>query len=110
MPLIPLQDAIIVNNTGNVLQRNIEARSYNHFCSGKAINITYNEYVFVALSIQHATHTRHIVICALPRSTIFLPHYLINGSIFRTKFIEPKMCGLIFSANFVWNISHCKKN
>ena len=35
------------NNTGNV-------RSRNHCCSGKAINIKYYEYVFVALFIQHA--------------------------------------------------------
>jgi len=27
--------------------------------------------VFVALDIQHAMHMRYIVICGLPRSTIF---------------------------------------
>jgi hypothetical protein len=36
------------------VQRNTEACSCNHFCSGKAIYITYSEYVFVALCIQHA--------------------------------------------------------
>jgi len=40
--------------TGNVRKRNIEARSCNHCCSGKAVSITYSESVFVALVIQHA--------------------------------------------------------
>ena len=45
--------------------------SYNHYCRGKAISITYSECVSVALVIQHAMRIRHIVICGLPRSTIF---------------------------------------
>ena len=53
------------------VQRNIEARSYNHCCSGKAINITYCECVFLALGIQCAMRMRHIVICGLPRSAIY---------------------------------------
>ena len=50
---------------------NIEAPSYNHCCSGKAINITYSECMCVALVIWHAMRMRHIVVCGLPRSTIF---------------------------------------
>ena len=53
------------------VERQTEARSRNHFCSGKAISITYSEYVFVALDVQHAMRMRHIFICGLPRSTIF---------------------------------------
>jgi len=52
--------------------RNNEARLCKHCCSGKAINITYYEFVFVDVGIQHATHRSHIVICGLPRSTLFL--------------------------------------
>ena len=54
---------------------------------------------------------RHIVICSLPGSTIFFPHYPINGTILEKKKVtEHKMCVLTISKIFVWNISHCKKN
>jgi hypothetical protein len=36
--------------------------------------------------------------------------YLINITIFEKKVIEHKMCFLIFSTNFIWNISHSKMN
>jgi hypothetical protein len=47
---------------------NIDARSYNHCYSGKAISVTYSECVSVDLSEMCM---RHIAICGLPRSTIF---------------------------------------
>jgi hypothetical protein len=37
------------------------------------------------------------------------PHYLINGTTFEKKIIEHKIYILIFSTNFVWNITHTKK-
>ena len=41
----------------------------------------------------------------------FSPHCLINGKIFgKEKIIEYKTCVLIFTATYVWNISHLRKN
>jgi hypothetical protein len=51
--------------------RNIEALLCYHFCSGKAISITYSECVFVALVIQHAMRIRQIAICGLSGCTVF---------------------------------------
>jgi hypothetical protein len=43
-------------------KRNVEARSYNHCCSGKAVRIAYPHCVFVALGIRHAKRQRLTVI------------------------------------------------
>jgi hypothetical protein len=92
------------------VERNVQARSCNRFCSGKAIIITYSLCVFVVLGIQHAMRMRHIVICVLSRSTVFFPRYPINGKIFGKKVNWLEMSVLIFSTTFVWNISHSKEN
>jgi hypothetical protein len=59
----------------------------------------------VAVLIQQATYCLH----PLWLHHIFR-HYLINGTIFGKNVIEYKMCVLIFSTTFIWNISHSKKN
>ena len=64
------------------VQRNIEAPSCNHCCNGKAISITYSEYAYLALGIQHAMLIRHIVSCGLSGSTIFFYTLSQNGTIF----------------------------
>jgi len=43
-------------------QSNIQARSRNPCCRGKAIIITQSECVSAALIIKHAIRTHHIVI------------------------------------------------
>jgi len=61
-----------INRTGNVY--NIEARSRNHFCCGKAISITYSECVCVCSLNYPACKARapyYFVICGLSGTTIF---------------------------------------
>jgi hypothetical protein len=60
------------NERGNVHITHSEARSRNYFCRRKAISITYYEYVFVALVIHHVKHTRRVINCGLPDSTVSL--------------------------------------
>jgi len=61
--------------------------------------------VCVALGIQHAMRIRRII-CGLPHSTTFFPHYLINGTIFERKkkrFLNIK-CVLLVSLQILTEI------
>ena len=95
------------------VQRNIEARSFNHFCSGKAIRITYFECVCVCVcvnSISYPACNAHAPCCRqypAPLYNIF-PHYLTNSTIFEETVIEHKMCVFVFCTTSVWNISRSK--
>jgi len=89
--------------------RKNDARSYNHCCSGNVISVTYCDCGFVSSVIQHGKSMRLIVICGLHPLEYFstLSH---KRHFFLEKGTEHKMCVLIFSTTFVWNISHSKKN
>jgi hypothetical protein len=63
-------------------ERNIEARSRNNCCRGKAIRITCSECVFVASVIRHAI--AHVQCNHLWPDRLYriFSYYLINGAIF----------------------------
>ena len=77
------------------VQCNFEVPLRNDCCRGKAISITYSEFLFVALVIQHAKRRRRIILSSVASSP--LPHFLT-------------LSFLIRSTNFVWNVSHSVKN
>jgi hypothetical protein len=90
---------------------NIGARSWLQSLCGKVICITYSVCVSVALGIQHAVRMRLLYCHPLPARLYDIFPHLINSKVFGKEIVtEHKMCVLIFSTAFVWNISHPKKN
>ena len=84
------------------VQRKIRARSCNHRCTERAINIKYSECVFVALVMQpamcmHCTISSSVACLAVP-CFYTLSH---KWQDIREKFIEFRMCVLIFSTTSV---------
>jgi len=52
------------------------------------INVYRSSSKVSVILIQYGMRMRHIVICGLPRSTIFFPHYLINGTFFEKTLLN----------------------
>ena len=80
---------------------------HNHFCHGKAISITYTEYMSVALVIEHAKCMHCIILSSV--ACLVLP-YFSPLFVFWREVTEHEMCVLIFYTTFVWNCYHSKKN
>ena len=77
------------------VESDIQARSQNHCCSGKAIIITHCERVFVDLDIQYAIRMRHIILpsVACPAAQHFSP-LSHKGTIFGGKKVIKRNNGL----------------
>ena len=93
------------------IYRNIEARSCNHCCCRKTINITYSECTFVASVIQHITRMRCVILSVTFRLYHIFPtlSHKRHNILKKKTVTERKMCALIFSTAFVRNISCSKK-
>ena len=97
----------VCNKAENLHKTQHTGTFVNHCSSGKAINITYFESVFVALGTQREIRMRHIVICGLPGSTVFF-HIIINSTIFGNKISNINFFYFIFSRTVIGNTSHYK--
>jgi hypothetical protein len=93
------------NKTGN--NRYNEARSRNHCCSGKTVSIPHSECVSLALVIHHVKRMRRIVLSSVACPAILQFFTLFHKRHdFRENVTEHKMCVLIFSTTFIWNVCH----
>jgi len=54
----------------NVYKRNIEARSRDRCCHGKAISVAYSQCVSLALLIQRAKRMRHMILSFVAYSAV----------------------------------------
>jgi len=75
------------NKTGNIGITNIEARSCNHCCSGKAMSITY-----CMCSFRYPACNAHAPYCHLRPAPLYhiFPRNLINGTISEKKLLNIK--------------------
>jgi hypothetical protein len=85
---------------------NMQERSRNHCCYGKAITVTYTECVSVALINQHAKRMRHIILSYV--ACLAVPYFSTlshKRHDFGKIFTEHEKCVLIFSTTFLWHFS-----
>ena len=101
------------------VQNAIQERQWEYNATMKRVRATIvvveNQWVLHNLnvcicSLRYPARNAHAPYCHLwpaPLYSILLP-FLINDKIFEKKVTEYKMCILIFSTTFIWNISHSK--
>ena len=92
-------------------KRNIDARSRNHYCSDRAIIITYSECVSVASVIQHGTRMRRTILSSV--ACLDLPYFSTlphKRHFLRKKILLSLKCVFYFHDIISWNISHSKDN
>ena len=91
--------------------RSIEARSRNHCCSGKAMNIIYSVCVCVTLVIQRADLMLYIILSSVAYPTV--PHFSTSSNK-RHDFSKKNLniqCVFRFSLQLLSeNFCHSKKN
>ena len=79
------------------LQRNNELRSRNSCCLGKAISITYSEWVYVPSVVQHAKYMRLIILSSIECLGLsYFSKLSHEGHNFRKKNAEHKMSVFLF--------------
>jgi hypothetical protein len=94
-----------------ITQKKIKQHSEHGKSLKSTICISYSICMFVTFVIKHAKCMPHIILtsvaCLALQYFSALSH---KRNDFWKKFIEYKMCVLIFCTNFVWNISNSKNN
>jgi len=75
----------------------------SNFCCGKAVNIAYSLGVSAALVVQHAMRLRRLILSSVTSVVLYYFSTLSHkGTTFgKKKWLNIKMCVLIFCATFV---------
>ena len=97
-PMKSRYNIVVVTRETTHAYRNIEARSYNHCCRGKAA------------CKAHAPYILPPVACPAVLYFSTLSHKWYDFRKKKKKVTDLKMCVLIFSTTSVWNMCHSKKN
>ena len=86
--------------------RNVEVPSCNHFCSWKAISITYCECVFVASGTQRKMSMRHDVMWSVRLYNIFFSTLSHENTIFGKIFYWIHVQNVCFDFLYEFCLKH----